>query len=163
MHEDFPSQEELLALFNYSEDGYLFWKVRHNNRIPADLFAGAWTRGRLKISIKGAMYFAHHIVWVMHKGGKPVPLDHKDRNPGNNRIDNLRPASPAENAQNRRANSNSTSRYTGVSWDTRDRCWVAQINLNGKRAYLGSFADELAARQAYLTAKAKLHTFQPTL
>ena len=45
--------------------------------------------------------------------------------------------------------SRTSSRYTGVSFDTRKQKWMASIYLNGKNFSLGRHATELAAAQAY--------------
>jgi hypothetical protein len=39
--------------------------------------------------------------------------------------------------------------------------WRAQITANRLRKFLGEFTCELAARDAYLAAKAELHTYCP--
>lgn len=42
-----------------------------------------------------------------------------------------------------------TSEYKGVSFNTADKKWRADITINGKRQYLGYFPTELQAHQAY--------------
>lgn len=45
-----------------------------------------------------------------------------------------------------------SSRYKGVTWDKNRRKWSAAINVDGKVVYLGRFADENEAGQAYNNA-----------
>lgn len=63
--------------------------------------------------------------------------DHIDRNPLNNRKDNLRKATYSQNAQNRTMNSNNTSGVIGVNY-TKDRNqWRAQLqHYNQKKLYV---------------------------
>ncbi|UMZ14728.1 HNH endonuclease [Pseudomonas sp. MPFS] len=59
--------------------------------------SGYWT-----YSLKGKLYAAHRVVYELHHG--PIPsgmmIDHKDRDPMNNHIDNLRLATRGQNASN---------------------------------------------------------------
>lgn len=37
--------------------------------------------------------------------------------------------------------------YKGISWNTRDKCWISQITLNHQRYHVGSYQDEQIANQ----------------
>lgn len=73
-------------------------------------------------------------------------VDHRDRDPLNNRKDNLRTCSNAENGQNRDG-FRRTSRHRGVFWDAGIRRWRAQGSKDRRTVYLGTFdtEDEAAA------------------
>ena len=43
----------------------------------------------------------------------------------------------------------STSKFRGVSWNRKDRRWVAKIRVNGVQLYLGNFKEEEAAAHRY--------------
>ena len=43
----------------------------------------------------------------------------------------------------------STSKYTGVSWNTKSNKWKSQIRINNKDIYLGLFINEKQASIAY--------------
>jgi hypothetical protein len=45
-----------------------------------------------------------------------------------------------------------SSKYKGVSWNKSLNKWVAQINVDGKQKYLGTFTDEYEAHLAYQKA-----------
>ena len=47
---------------------------------------------------------------------------------------------------------NRTSRFQGVSWNTRKQRWIAQFTKAGKRKILGQFVEEEAAAEAYQKA-----------
>ena len=76
-------------------------------------------------------------------------IDHIDCNRLNNHVDNLRYVNQSENSQNRGSNSNSTSKYKGVSFCTKNNKWRAQIKLDGKLVHLGLFTSEKHAAKAY--------------
>lgn len=48
---------------------------------------------------------------------------------------------------NRRKFSNNKSGYTGISYHRKNNNWVANININKKRTYLGSFSSKQDALQ----------------
>ena len=91
------------------------------------------------------------LCWILGYKG----CDHINRNPLDNRKNNLRPANTTENAMNRSINSKNTSGVIGVSWHKRDEVWSAYINLNKKRISLGSFVNKNEAIQARLRGEIK--------
>jgi len=90
----------------------------------------------------------------LHYGEWPEgELDHKDRNKGNNHIDNLRNASRKQNCGNSKYRRN-TSGYKGVHYqkgknENCNGCYIAQMTRNGEKFYLGSFSDPIEAAIAY--------------
>lgn len=91
--------------------------------------------------------------------GEPegLEVDHCNGNGLDNRRANLRVATTAQNAQNRRITERNTSGFKGVHWDKRDRKWRARIVLDGERISLGLFTTPEAAHAAYCSASAKFH------
>jgi hypothetical protein len=80
-------------------------------------------------------------------------IDHKDCDPGNNAISNLRESCKSTNGSNRGPQRNNTSGFKGVK--RRYRRWIAQIHIGGRNKYLGSFARIEDAAAAYAAAAAK--------
>lgn len=90
-------------------------------------------------------------------GEGEVP-DHKDGNGLNNTRENLRLATTQKNNQNLRSlQANATSRYKGVSWDSRRQKWRAVIRALGKKMELGRFDGEVMAAKAHDIAAIKYH------
>jgi hypothetical protein len=77
-----------------------------------------------------------------------ITVDHINGDGLDNRRHNLRLATPQQQNQNRRTRKG-VSVHKGVVWHERDQKWQAQIWLNGKYIYLGSFNDEIEAARAY--------------
>lgn len=78
-----------------------------------------------------------------------VETDHHDGDGLNNQRDNLREATSSQNQMNRASKINSTSLFKGVSWSRHKKRWVAQITINKKVTYIGSFRNEVDAAKAY--------------
>ena len=75
-------------------------------------------------------------------------IDHIDRNPLNNLIDNLRLTTPQENAQNKSSVKGSSSQYIGVYFCKIYNKWKTSITVNKETIYLGSFTNEIDATKA---------------
>jgi HNH endonuclease len=85
-------------------------------------------------------------------GAKPNQLvDHRDGDTLNNRRKNLRYATSAQNASNRKVHSNNKYGHKGVYWRADMSAWQVSIYCNGKRIHLGYYpqlSDALAARHS---------------
>lgn len=126
------TQEQVRALFTYKDDGSLIWK-NGNAGHKAGSIAGCVNKGYVRIRIGKVGYLAHRIVWLYHHGYMPESdVDHIDRNPLNNRIDNLREVSDQCNIRNQKKRTDNTSGVTGVFWDKSKRKWGAKIVVSQK-------------------------------
>ena len=74
-----------------------------------------------------------------------------DGNKLNNSLENLRWATPQENARNvtKRTTNKTSSKYKGVSFEKERNRWRAQVTINKKGHKLGRFKTEAEAGQAY--------------
>jgi hypothetical protein len=96
----------------------------------------------------------HRLFFYSHHGYLPELVDHKDRNPQNNKINNLRELDDSQNAMNSNKrksykNKSTTSIYKGVYWNKQRKKWRASLMFKGKYFHLGSFDNEDDAGQAY--------------
>ncbi len=83
--------------------------------------------------------------------------DHRDGDGLNNRRENLREATAAQNSHNQRRGRNNTSGFKGVSHEAQTGRWRASIKLNGVLHRLGRFETPEIAHQAYCKASEAMH------
>jgi hypothetical protein len=70
---------------------------------------------------------AHRIAWFLYYGEWPSKLiDHINRNPGDNRIENLRDVTPTVNIINSDLRKHNTSGFTGI-YQSRVGNWIAKV------------------------------------
>ena len=158
------THERLLELLYYDPDSGLFtWRVTTSNRVKVGAAAGyVDPAGYTAIRLDSKLYLAHRLAWFYVYGKWPEKgIDHKDGNPANNRIDNLRVADQTENNQNRRLGSRNKSGYAGVSWNTNVGKWLARVTVRGEIYHLGYFKELEDAVAARIEGKKKHHTFNP--
>ena len=161
-----PSHERLVELLTYSPDTGIFsWKKNRRGVIRKGYSAGhLHSRGYVSICVDGISYKAHRLAWLYVNGKPPVDqIDHINGVRDDNRIANLREATNAENHQNQGLHSTNSSGFPGVTWVPKRNRWKAQIKVLGKNKHLGMYRELEAAAEAYKTAKARMHRFQPNI
>lgn len=121
---------------------------------------GAWTwrlsaKGRAVRSERRAgklvtVYLAREVLGLRPesdaRGG--IHADHINGDKLDNRRENLRPASHAQNQQNRSSRPGSSSSFRGVNWNKDTQSWKAEARLNGRSHHIGLFDDEREAAAA---------------
>lgn len=165
-----PLTAELLPkLLDYNEKtGVFTWLKKRGNKgnaIPGGIAgSGRRTGGYWAITIAGRIYMAHRLAWLYVHGQWPMrSIDHINGVRTDNRIENLRECTAAENQQNRAIHPKNTSGVAGVSWSKNAKKWTAFIRAGGKQKNIGLFATKEQAGEAYKAAKAALHPFAPTV
>lgn len=123
-----------------------YWEahVGHTGRVYARRIAS--------VDGKRHRIWMHRVVYSRAQGILfPVNLvDHIDNNPLNNRRNNLREVTHAENLRN--AGKHKTSNLKGARYHKRDKRWSAAITINGKNKHLGNFDTAEEAHEAYCKA-----------
>lgn len=155
--------ERVRELLHYEpETGVFTWRVATSRRVKVGDKAGCLHKrdGRVYISVDGKLYKAHRLAWLYMKAEWPAAgIDHRDGAPSNNRFDNLRPASQAENMQNlRKAHRDSSSGLLGAQ-RLRNGKWIARLLCKGIRVDSIRFDTPEQAHAAYLEIKAAFHPF----
>lgn len=143
--------EELRATLDYDrETGSFKWKRRTSNRMRVGDIAGSMMpHGYIKIRVCGESHYAQRLAWLYITGEWPQgEMDHKDGNRSNNTFVNLRDSAHRQNCINRPAK--------GASQQKNGR-WRAQLGINSKQLYLGTFASENEAHSAYMRAVEEHH------
>lgn len=149
-------QKTALSLFDY-RDGALYWRVCLNSRAPIGSEAGTYSKAnnRKTVRVYNKIYYTHRIIYLMHHGYLPAQIDHIDTNKHNNRIENLRAATPAQNQRNKAIPHNNTSGHKNISW--KNGKWVVELKLDGKSKYFGRFDDLELASFVASEARDKYH------
>lgn len=148
------THERLKEVLNYdSETGIFSWKRKITN-IKDQTTAGALhNKGYIQITIDKKNYLAHRVAWFYVYGKWPQKqIDHINRIKTDNRIKNLRDVTNSTNQHNNGARRHNTSGVNGVINLKSRNCWVAQIYVDNKRIYLGTFKDKdkaISARKKY--------------
>jgi|LakMenEpi03Aug12_release.lakeMendotaPanAssembly.Ray.scaffolds.fasta_scaffold412168_1 hypothetical protein len=154
------TQERLKELFDY-KNGFLINKVSRCSTSPVGRISQRTrTNGYSGTFVDGTEYATHRLIWLYFTGLHPNgDIDHINGVRSDNRFENLREATRAQNMQNeKRARRTNKCGLLGVSLHgTR---WRAQIVIDGKRIGLGSYATPEQAHEVYLAKKKELHPFQ---
>jgi hypothetical protein len=148
----------LHTLFDY-KDGQLIYKSnRGSNKTKGNRAGWVDGVGYQTISLNGKQYREHRLIYLYHNGfiDDGLQIDHINGNKLDNRIENLRMVSHSENQWN-------TKSARGTSYHKRTNTWNAKIQKYGKRQSLGYYETEHEAHEAYLHAKANLHTIENRL
>lgn len=155
-----PPLPLLRELFVYdATTGLLTWRKTQGTASAGREAGWLHRSGYVYVGVAGKSYKAHRIIWYLHHGTPPKDLlDHIDRNPTNNRIENLRECTHAQNQQNKRTYSNNRSGIKGVNWYSRYGKWRVRIQHMGKPLLVGMFADFEEACNARIQAQEKLHS-----
>jgi hypothetical protein len=170
---DRVSPDKLRQLLRYDpETGALYWRARPDDMFGTVAKSRRWnTRyadkraftaldkdGYLIGTVLGSGHRAQRVAWAIAFGARPsAEVDHIDRDRVNNRLSNLREASRRENNLNTRSRSGTTSQYRGVKRRASAAKWIAQIQIDGRKEHLGTFADEAEAARAYDAAARLRH------
>lgn len=155
-----PSQEELHKLLRYEPStGALYWRERSPttkaNRIFNKTFVGRPAGylqkryGYIIVEIFVVHYKAHRVIWKMMTGTDPREwIDHIDQDRSNNRWENLREATQAQNQYNAKRSPRNTSGFRCVSFIRRFGKYRAAVQVGGERQHIGYFETKAGARAA---------------
>lgn len=89
----------------------------------------------------------HRVIMQANNGEE---IDHIDGNGLNNQCSNLRFVTSSQNHMNHPLQSNNTSGYPGVTWDTINNKWRVTIKIDGKSKWIGRYViyeDAVYARK----------------
>lgn len=150
----------LKELFSYNEKTGVFTRnISTNKRFKVGDKAGSInSNGYVVIKIKDKNFKAHRLVWLFHFGVLPPSnLDHINGIKSDNRIENLRLSTFAQNNSNVPRRTNNKSGYKGVIFHKATKKWMASCSHNKKRNYLGLFDSAEEANCAYVQFAKLLH------
>lgn len=129
--------------------GIFTWIQSTNYKIKLGQIAGCLgPQGYIRIRFDGKYYQAQRLAWLYMTGKWPKNfVDHKDTIKHNNIWENLREATRQQNAYNRPYQKDNALRVKGVHLHFGK--YLAQINVDGKPRYLGTYKTLEEAKYAY--------------
>ena len=117
-----------------SETGWKCHKTKCANKIAGTL---AKQTNRWIVGLDGVNIHVHRIIYMMHYNLNDLPkdlmLDHIDRNPQNNQIDNLRLVTPFQNTANCTPHSNTGYPYVRKIELKFNKGFVYRVNALGTK------------------------------
>lgn len=161
--------KEIADRLTYDPDtGLLRWRMDIGRKIKSGSVAGHVGKPRnnrtldypvISIRLNYKSYLAHRLAWALFYGEWPPSiLDHKNGNPSDNRIENLRIATHSENMRNKKTPSHNKSGYKGVSFCKCTGKWVARIRDSENKYWnLGRYECPKVAYEKYCEASKMLH------
>lgn len=151
--------DRLREIIDYDADSGVFtWRIPRPKIRVGEVAGGIDSYGYWCIRTHGGLYGAHILAWLYMTGDWPSEdIDHRDTDRSNNRWNNLREASRAQNLRNARAHRDGTSGFKGVCWSKQKSKWLAKICVNYKQINLGLFDTPENAHAAYVSASKKFH------
>lgn len=133
------------------ETGAFVWRKKAGRNMAVSIEAGTVDRlGYRYITLDNVRVLAHRAAWAMVYGEWPAGIiDHRDGNPRNNSIGNLRHSDKSLNALNLHHKPRAASGHRGVYLNKRTNRYFASF----RGGHLGSFSDPAEAAAAYQQAK----------
>lgn len=153
--------EMLRELFSYHPNGWLIRK----KRTALCTYIGQIVKGTcreknrkyLTLRINHKCYYMHRIIFAIVKGEFPKTVDHINGEQNDNRIENLRAASTAQNNYNSKIRCDNQSGYRGICWRAHAKAWAVRLMINGKENHIGYFKNKNDAIDAQRKALIKYH------
>ena len=159
-HQPLPSLDRLHELFKPQfTRGELIWKQQRGGKKAGAVAGFPTDDGRyMVVGIDGRRYLIHRVMYAMYHQVDPkdMEVDHIDGDTFDNRAANLRLATRAQNGQNLRGYRKGL-KGAYFSFKNSSKPWLATIQKEGVRHYLGCFETEEEAHEAYVKASAVYH------
>ena len=149
-------QSRFHELFAYV-DGKLVRKVSIGSAKAGSFADYKESNGYLRVRVDGVRYGVHQIVFCMQNGYIPSMLDHINGIKTDNRIENLRVATPSQNGYNTKIKSSNTTGVKNVQWVKHMSKWQVRLRINKQIAVIGHFQDLELAELVAMEARHKYH------
>ncbi len=132
----------------------LFNRLQSHRNVKIGDIAGSVdaSKGYVKICVLGKYFKAHQLAFLFMKGYIPKEIDHINHDKTDNKWDNLREVTHAENLKNYTRQPSSLPQGISKIHDSRFR---VRIHVNGKPKHLGYYQTIEKASSKYEEAKAK--------
>jgi len=153
------TQARLKELVSWNGSRFVNLGTRKGRNKAGSLAGTPNPEGYYYMMVDGVNYRHSHLVWLWHHGEFPAcQVDHINRNPSDDRIENLRlaPNNSADNSQNKGRYKNSTF---GPGVRKRGDRFYAVLGVAKKRVIRSGFKTPEEASQAYQALKKEHHHF----
>lgn len=102
----------------------------------------------------GVIVYMHRVIMDTPKG---ITTDHVNHDKLDNRRENLRIATQAENCCNKQMDCRNKTGFKGVDWFKQTRRWRARVKVHRKVHHIGYFSTKEEAARAYDKVAPQLH------
>lgn len=153
------TQERLKTLLRYDpETGIFTWLVKPRARALTSTAAGCINaKGYRQIGIDGKLYRSNRLAWFYVTGVWPTAqVDHKNRVRADDRFDNLREATHAQNQANSGVRKTSKTGVRGVEQLPGGR-FRAYTHVGTAKKHLGTFPTAEEAGRVFSETHQELH------
>jgi hypothetical protein len=159
------TQELLKENLHYNPETGIFIRAKCTGGVKRGAIAGSLgSGGYVNIKLFAISQKAHRLAWLYIYGYLPkFQIDHINGIKTDNRLINLREATPNENGQNIKLYKCNTSGFIGVSFHKIILKYQSRITICNKTIHLGYFKTAEEAHKVYVNAKSEIHTFNPVL
>lgn len=139
MPKDRAPPNNIEDLLRYDPDtGEFFWKMFASRMAPGDKAGTRGNDGYMVVIINGRNCGLHRLAFaIMGIDISGMEVDHINGIKHDNRWENLRAVSHAENMRNMRKSLRNTSGVTGVCWRAAQKKWQAYIYIGKRFIHLG--------------------------
>lgn len=116
------------------------WNTRYAGKVVGTPIHKDSGKTYLQAVLFDSWVLVHNLISI-YMLGEVVLLDHIDGDGTNNKWDNLRKVTHSGNSRNMRKSTRNTSGVVGVSWQSARGMWLASINTDKGRKFLGRFKN----------------------
>ncbi|POR42529.1 HNH endonuclease [Methylobacterium sp. V23] len=114
--------------------GIFTWRQSRGGKLLGTRAGGLDGDGYEVIRLNKRAFKSHRLAWLyVHSDLPDSDLDHRDLNRANNAINNLRPATRAQNIANTKKRATNRSGYKGVSYHAFSGLYRATLFVRGKQ------------------------------
>lgn len=153
------TQDNLKKIIDYNPDTGIFtWIQSTALKIKIGQVAGTETKnGYRQLRYKNKCYLLHKLAFLYMTGSIPIEVDHIDTVKDNNKWNNLRGSTKAQNQHNVSLRVDNTSGIKGVCWNKKTKRWITYLKVQGKVIHRGCFINIEDAKSDIRLAREKYH------